>query len=90
MGVTVSDKACTMFLIAVEAADAAVSLDEEEFPERLPHADAHKLRLPRAIPRKRRRGQRRPAVQAKGEDMCSRRSRLWAHLFPPFPVGSES
>ena len=40
-------------LFAVEAADAAVSADAEELPQRLSHADAHQLRLAGALPRQR-------------------------------------
>ena len=40
-------------LFAVEAADVAVSADEEELPQRLSHADAHKLGLTGAVPRQR-------------------------------------
>ena len=51
----------------MEAADVAVPSDEEELPQRLSHADAHKLRLAGALPRQR--GQQpRPTVQAEGED----------------------
>ena len=35
--------------ISVEAADASVPADAEEFPQRLPHADAHQLGLPRPV-----------------------------------------
>ena len=62
-GATIND----FFFSSVEAADAAVAADPEEFPERVAHADAHQLGLARALARQRRGGQRRSAVQAKGE-----------------------
>ena len=59
------------FFFSVEAADASVAADAEEFPERVAHADADQLGLARALARQRRGGQRRPAVQTKGERVFS-------------------
>ena len=60
-----------LFLFSVEATDASVAADAEEFPERVAHADADQLGLARALARQRRGGQRRPAVQTKGERVFS-------------------